>query len=108
MELARGKSALLITRNNEQVISFDVTKYNDLKRIRPHADETSAMLTFESKANRKMEFNPGSAYLSQGSKSIVLTPGLARIDLFDSKGKLTRSIIADEKVSQVKAVASQK
>ena len=92
LELSDNKSLLIITQNNDELTSFVIEKYNDLKRIKPAEKERGAILTLSNGKQRKTEFPVGSSYLSQHSRSIVLTPQVKGVKLFDVKGQTTRQI----------------
>ena len=92
LELAGNQSLLIVAQNNDEVMSFIIKKYNGLKRIKPTENETSALLTLSDGKQRKTAFPVGSSYLSQHSRSIVITPQVKAVQLFDIKGQTTRQI----------------
>lgn len=92
LERADKKSLLLVTQNNDKLVSYVMDGYNTSERLSLKENEISAVLILSDGAIRKMEFPIGSSYLSQGSKSIVLTPAIMSVELFDGRGRLTRAI----------------
>jgi hypothetical protein len=96
LEKGEGESLLLITQNNDSLKSFSINNYHGSKRIKPMKYETNAMITLSDGKQRKVEFSTGGSYLSQSSKSIVITPLIVEIEFKDSKGKITRKLLTKD------------
>jgi enediyne biosynthesis protein E4 len=96
LELSGNQSLLLVVQNNDKLISYTIDPYRNFDRIKLNDDELSGLLSLSDGKKQKMEFTTGDSYLSQRSKTIVLTPLVTAIELFDSRGKPTRTISAKE------------
>jgi hypothetical protein len=92
LELSNKRSMVLIAQNNDKLLSYELDRYRKMERQKGSLHETSALLSFSDGAKRKIEFLTGSAYLSQGSRSIVVSPDVTMIEFFDSRGATTRVI----------------
>ncbi len=92
IELSDGNSSLLVSQNNDSLKLFTINNYRGAKRILVENHETSAILKLSNGSQRRVEFTVGGSYLSQNSKSIVITPSVERIEFFDSKANKTREI----------------
>lgn len=102
MELTGNKSALLASRNNEPVRSHLIESYNNLKRLFLKSDEVSVMLFLADGKRQKVEFPYGGSYLSQSSRSIVITPQITKVEFFDMRGQSTRQIDVNSLIANVK------
>lgn len=92
IELSDGNSGVLVSQNNDSLKLFTINNYHGAKRILVENNETSAILKLSNGSQRRVEFTVGGSYLSQNSKSIVITPSVERIEFFDSKANKTREI----------------
>jgi hypothetical protein len=96
LELSDNRSLLLITQNNDKLVSYVIDQHNDFKRLRLDHAEISVLATLSNGGKRKIEFPAGGSYLSQGARSIVITPDITTIEAFDSRGNKTRTIRQDD------------
>lgn len=92
IETSGGESILVIARNNESPQAFRIDAFSGVRKVKPTAAETSAILYLKDGSSRKVEFARGSGYLSQGSRQMVVSPQMERIELFGINGKLIREI----------------
>ncbi len=90
------------TKNNQSLFvipqimdSVKVLKTNNekaFKRIYPKPNETYAVLILDGNKKRKLELANTSGYLSQSSRSLIVSPGIRYVELYNSKGNKTRII----------------
>lgn len=99
VELSGGKSLLLVTQNNDALVSFGIKQYDGLQRVPTVGSEVRALVRLADGSSRKVEFYSGSGYLSQGSSTLVITPQIREVVFFDTNGKQTRDIHFDARAN---------
>ena len=92
VESKNNKSLFIISQVLDSVKMFKSNSEIPLERIYPAQNETYAILYLEENQKRKLELGYGSGYLSQPSRSIIITPGIKYVELYDSKGNKTRVV----------------
>ena len=92
IETKRNGSLILATQNGDSLKIFKDNTTDKLKRVYPEKNEMYALLHFTNGGKRKMELSFGSTYLSQSSRSIIVTKDVKEIELFNNNGKLNRTI----------------
>jgi len=92
LELSDNQSLLMVAQNNDSLLSFRIDAYNKQERVFLKKDECKAILTLSDGHKRVMEFPIGGAYLSQSSKSIVISPLIRQVETFNAKGQSVRII----------------
>ncbi len=92
MELGENKSLLLASQNNDSTDAYLMEFYHGMDRLFLKNDEVNALISMTNGKKRKVEFPIGGSYLSQSSASIVITPQIREIELFNYKGKMTRKM----------------
>ena len=65
---------------------------SNLKRIYPAQNETYAVLYMDGNKKRKQELGHGNSYLSQSSRSIIVAPGISKVELYNGNGIKTREL----------------
>lgn len=90
------------TKNNQSLFvisqvldSIKMFRQNDAvasKRIYPTQNETYAVLYMEGNKKRKLELSYGSGYLSQSSRSVVISSAIKQVEFYDCKGNRTRQV----------------
>ena len=90
------------TKNNQSLFvisqvldSIKMFRQNDAvasKRIYPTQNERYAVLYMEGNKKRKLELSYGSGYLSQSSRSVVISSAIKQVEFYDSKGSRTRQV----------------
>jgi enediyne biosynthesis protein E4 len=88
----KDKTVLLTARNNASVVSSVINSYVGLKKINIPQDVAYALLFLGNGKQQKIEFAAGCGYLSQSSRSIVLTRDLSKVDLYNSQGSNIKTI----------------
>lgn len=87
---------LLVTNSNEKMSAFKFVGGN--KSVQLQADDAYAIITMADGKKRKSEFYMGSGYLSQNSKSLVITADMKSITVYNTKGQsrevLTNGMVA--------------
>lgn len=91
IETANKTSLILITQNSDSLKIFKVQSDGRLERIYPKQNEASAIIFLKNGMKRKMELPFGTSYLSQSSRSIIISKDIKHIDLYKSGGIKTRS-----------------
>jgi hypothetical protein len=90
VELSDNNSILVVTQNDDSLKSFTIDTYRRSIRIKASMNEISAIAALRDGTIRVIEFQSGSSYMSQGTKTIVITPAIIQVEFFDSKGRSTR------------------
>jgi enediyne biosynthesis protein E4 len=92
VELANRRSLVLTSMNNDRSVNYVLDQLDGFQRLRLMDEEVYAVVHQLNGGRRKMEFFAGRGYLSQGSRTIILTPFIEFVELFDVRGKLSRRI----------------
>ena len=90
IEMANKTSLLLITQNSDSLKIFKEQSAGKMDRIYPKQNEASAIIFFKNGMKRKMELSFGNSYLSQSSRSIIISKDIKHIELYKSGGVKTR------------------
>ncbi len=91
IELGGNQSLMLASQNGDSLKILKDLSGRNLKRVTIGAGENSAKFFLRDGRIRKTEFAYGSSYLSQSSRTLVITPDIIRIDMY--KGSImSRSI----------------
>ncbi|HTJ48961.1 MAG TPA: VCBS repeat-containing protein [Cyclobacteriaceae bacterium] len=91
-EMAGNKSAVIASVNNEKVSCHIINNTRKLKRITWNQDEVFSKVMMANGKTRKTELYHGGGYLSQQSRTMLVSPVMREVKMFNDKGKLTRSI----------------
>lgn len=91
MESSTGGSIIWATQNSDSIKLFKLYKEAQHTTIHPMASELFATLTMKNGKRRKIELNYGSAYLSQSSRCIHITPESDTLKFYNRSGKVTRT-----------------
>ena len=91
LELSGNQSMMLASQNGDSLKVLKDQSGKNLKRITIGEQETSAKIFLKDGRIRKTEFAYGSAYLSQSSRSLVVTPDIDRIEIYSGK-ELSRTM----------------
>jgi hypothetical protein len=97
VELAGNKSLILASQNGDSLKIFSDQTDVGFERLKIDPSETSALIHFKNGSSRKTEFYYGNGYLSQSSRTLVITPDISRIELYSKSGKMTRSQMFNRK-----------
>ena len=62
------------------------------KRIIPKQNESYAFLYLDEQKKQKLELGYGSGYLSQSSRSIVISSAIKKVEFYDHNGIRTRVV----------------
>jgi hypothetical protein len=92
VELAGNKSLVLASQNGDSLKIFRDQTDVGFERLKIEPPETSALIHFKNGSSRKTEFYYGNGYLSQSSRTLLITPDISRIELYSGNGKITRSL----------------
>jgi len=95
-EMAGNKSAIMASINNEKVSCYVMNNNAKLKRINWNKNEVFSEETMTNGEIRKTELYHGGGYLSQQSNTMLISPGVREVKMFDNKGKPTRSISVNQ------------
>lgn len=90
-ETSRG-SLFVVTQNNDSLKVLKPTEAEKSKRLFAKPGESYAILTMEDGRKQKAEFYYGTTYLSQSSRSIVVTAAVQAVGFYDGQGKLLRKV----------------
>jgi len=90
LNAADGTLLTLVTQNNDSLKVFRSKNVGKLKHVMPHKMEVTAILTYKNGESSRAEIGYGTSYLSQSSRSIIITPQVKEVQLLDVKGKPTR------------------
>jgi hypothetical protein len=85
-------SLLMIGQIGDSLRIFEDRTNSGMPRFFPSPRESAALVYFANNKKRKVDIEWGSTYLSQSSRSIVISKDIRRLDLFDSRGIQTRSL----------------
>ncbi|MEO6454966.1 MAG: VCBS repeat-containing protein, partial [Ginsengibacter sp.] len=91
IESNKNGSLIIITQNSDSLKIFKDNTVAGFKRIYPTQNETYAVLNLKNGSKRKLELSYGSGYLSQSSRSLIITPEIQSIELYNYRGIKTRS-----------------
>jgi len=93
VQVKSGKDMLVIaTQNNDSVKGFKIKNQRNLKQVMPDKKEMTVLLKYKNGTASRAELNYGSGYLSQSSRTIIISADIKEIELFDGKGNKTRTI----------------
>jgi hypothetical protein len=81
-----GKLIYIATQNRDSVKIFSNSETQKHLVYRPASTDVWAELTYKGGKKQKVEFYFGSGYLSQSTRSIIVSPLVVSIVVFDSKG----------------------
>jgi enediyne biosynthesis protein E4 len=92
IESVGNKSLVLASQNGDSLKIFSDNTDTGFERLKIEKQEMAAVIHFKNGTSRKNEFYYGNGYLSQSSRTLVITPDISRIELYTGNGKLTRSL----------------
>jgi hypothetical protein len=92
LEMSGNQSLLLASQNGDslKIVKDGTGKY--LKRLSLAPGETNAKIYLTGGRIRKTEFYYGSGYLSQSSRTLVVTPEIEKIEFYQDGNRLTRTL----------------
>jgi hypothetical protein len=82
-----NKDLFIATQNKDSVKIFSRINAIPLSDFTPAALDTWAVLEFNNGTKEKVEFYYGTGYLSQSSRKMRIPSGVAKMTVYDSKGK---------------------
>lgn len=82
---ASGKNLIMSTQNKGQLKTFSMTQTLSAKMLQPN--DRTGVITLKNGKKRKVEFNYGTSFLSQSSRSLLLSPNINSIEILDYQGK---------------------
>ena len=91
IEMAANTSMLLVTQTADSLKLFKDNRVHKTAKIIPTQKEISALAFFKNGTKQKIEVGFGNSYLSQSSRTIVITPNIKHLELYNSAGVKTRS-----------------
>jgi hypothetical protein len=101
LKLSEGQLMMVVAKNSGQCDNYIFATANEGLVLDFQEDEISAVLNYSNGKTGKMEYNMGSAYLSQQSRSFRLGPQVQEIHFINNKGDKTRSIDLAEKLEKI-------
>ena len=101
LKLSEGQLMMVVAKNSGQCDNYIFATANEGLVLDFQEDEISAVLNYSNGKTEKMEYNLGSAYLSQQSRSFRLGPQVQEIHFINNKGDKTRSIDLTEKLEKI-------
>ena len=85
-----GSKLLLVGQNSDSLKAFAANKNAD-PFLKLRSSEVVAVLRMHDGQSQRVEIGYGTGYISQSSRTLFLTPLATHVDIYDSKGKKTRS-----------------
>lgn len=92
VETKNNQSLFVISQVLDSVKTFRQNDAVASKRIYPKQNESYAVLYLDGNKKRKVEMGYGSGYLSQSSRSVVISSEIKQVEFYDSNGKRTRVV----------------
>nr|MCU0353816.1 RNA-binding protein [Cytophagales bacterium] len=88
VRLANGKSLLLVTQNQDKLLSFieNSSQNASLYPVRPN--DAYAKIILANSKTHKQEFYYGDTYLSQSSRVLKIPKGAKEVRIFNTKGQV--------------------
>ena len=93
IETKNNQSLFIISQVMDSVKLFKSNIISDAKKIYPAQNETAAVFYMAGNKKRKMEMSHGNSYLSQSSRSIIVSSGINKVELYNGNGIKTRELI---------------
>jgi hypothetical protein len=94
--LESGKHSLILASQNADSLKIFIDQTGEgYKRIIINKMEASAMIYFKNGSRRKNEFYYGDTYLSQSSRTMLVTPDISHIEFYKTNGKISRTLKFD-------------
>ena len=82
----QGKPLLMATQNRAELKTFKLS--NNIYQTKPlKTNDVAVIETLKNGKTRKVEIDYGSSFLSQSSRSILLSPQIKSVEVIDAKGK---------------------
>ncbi|MEZ5013910.1 MAG: FG-GAP-like repeat-containing protein [Chitinophagales bacterium] len=78
------RPALLLSNSNDKMSAFLLQDVHSVRKLEPN--DAYAIITYADGKKRRQEFSNGSSYLSQNSRSIILTDQMTSVMVYDSNG----------------------
>ena len=91
LNAANGILLTVVTQNNDSVKVFRNENTRKLKRVVPDKMEVTAIITYKTGEVNRMEIGYGTSYLSQSSRSFMITPHVKKVQLSNARGEVTRT-----------------
>ena len=88
--MVKGTRLTLAAQNDDSLKVFKRTHPQTVDCVYLRKNEVTAIMTLQNGKIRRMEVGYGSGYLSQSSRSILITPEIKKMVLLDFEGKPTR------------------
>jgi hypothetical protein len=92
IETKSNQSLFIVSQVLDSVGIFIANTEKSFKRIQPSIKESYALLSLEGNKKRKLELSFGTGYLSQSSRSVILSAGVKNVEFFDVNGNKTRVV----------------
>jgi hypothetical protein len=92
VETKNNQSLFVISQVLDSVKLFRQNEAADSKRIYPKQNEVYAVLHFSANKKQKLELGYGSGYLSQSSRSVVISSAVKQVEFYNSNGERTRLV----------------
>ena len=92
--LSRNERLIIVGQNNDSLKIFKQTRSVAPQWVKLKLDEVTAVVVLRDGRSRRVEAGYGQTYLSQSTRAIAMPPDAQRIDIYDMKGKQTRSVLA--------------
>ncbi len=89
---AGGQELILAAQNRDSLRVFQPAIAPQRRLVPLEAGEVKALVHFADGRRRLEEYYLGSGFMAQRGRYLALTPGVVRIDLFDGRGALRRSV----------------
>jgi len=92
VETKNNRSLFVISQVLDSVKLFRQNNAVASKRIYPNQNESYAVLYLDGNKKQKLELSYGSGYLSQSSRSVIISPAIKQVEFYDNRGSKTRTV----------------
>ncbi len=106
LETTDNKSLLVAANNGDLATVHEAIQFQGLSRVFVNNSEAYALVRLEGDITRKTEFPRGAGYLSQSSRSIVVTRQIQTIETFDIRGNRMRRIPFPSRMKELASKAN--